>query len=71
MLFRSVIRNHVLEAYFSDTVNAHELRSDGTYVQVRPAAGEEPFDCQNWFICHPLFEPKAKGTLTRAIPSDS
>lgn len=72
-VLREVIRVHVLQSYLADTVNTSELLSDGRYVHVRPEPGEPLFDCQDWFISHPLFEqhPENNGTVTRAIPSDS
>jgi len=72
-ILREVIRDHVLQSYLADTVNTSELQSDGHYVHVRPEPGEPPFDCQNWFIAHPLFEQRSEnnGTVTRAIPSES
>jgi len=43
---RTVLKDTVLAAYLKDNVNARELRSDGTYLRVRPAEGEKRFDCQ-------------------------
>lgn len=43
---RSVLKDTVLAAYLKDNVNARELRADGTYVRVKPAAGEKSFDAQ-------------------------
>ena len=76
-LLREVIIERVLKPVLSDTVNAHELRPDGTYVRVRPQAGEAPFDSQAWFITHPLFEIEEHGgdtivnTAISAIPSSA
>lgn len=56
-VLREVIRDTVLQSYLTDTVNTHELLSDGTYVRVQPEPGEPPFDCQTWFMTHPLLEP--------------
>jgi len=47
---RAYLRNDVLEACMRDTVNARDLRADGTYVRVRPAPGEQPFDSQAYFM---------------------
>ena len=52
-LLREAIYERILKPYLADTVNAFELHSDGCYTRVRPAPGETPFDCQNWFISHP------------------
>ncbi len=49
---RDVLYEKVLKIYLADTINTHELQSDGTYQ--RPSVQEE-FDCQEWFITHPLF----------------
>ena len=73
-ILREVIRNHVLRSYLADTVNTSEMLPDGHYVHVRPEPGEPLFDCQSWFISHPLFEQRADNidtTITRAIPSES
>ncbi len=47
---RAYLRNDVLEACMRDTVNARELRADGTYIRVRPVPGEQPFDSQAYFM---------------------
>ena len=72
-LLRESIRDHVLHMYLADTVNTSELLPDGSYTPVRSTPGEPLFDCQNWFIAHPLFEKQIekKDPITRAIPSDS
>ena len=72
-VLRQVIRERVLQPYLADTVNAHELLSDGTYVRVRPAPGEPLFDSQSWCITHPLIEPSQDsiGDATSALPSGS
>ncbi|MDQ3045154.1 MAG: polyphosphate kinase 1 [Chloroflexota bacterium] len=44
------VRDHLLPAYWRDTVNARELGSDGVYYAVRPAPGEVPFDVHEWLI---------------------
>lgn len=46
----SYIRDDVLSRYLRDTVNARRLEPDGTWVPVKPAKGEEPFDVQQWFL---------------------
>jgi polyphosphate kinase len=70
-VLRQAIQTHVLDNLLKDTVNARELLPDGSYVRVRPQPGEEPFDCQAWFIKHPLFDlPPAEDTITTsAVPS--
>jgi polyphosphate kinase len=46
----AVIRNEILPAYFRDTINAWELRPDGSYARVELVPGEEPFDVQEWLM---------------------
>jgi polyphosphate kinase len=53
-VLREAILERLLKSELADTVNARELKPDGSYVRVQPAEGEPPFDCQNWFISHPL-----------------
>jgi polyphosphate kinase len=36
----------ILAGYLKDNVNARELRNDGSYVPMKPRAGEKQFDCQ-------------------------
>ncbi len=47
---RTWLRADVLDANMRDTVNARELRMDGNYVRVTPAADEQPFDSQAYFL---------------------
>ena len=72
-VLRQVIRERVLQTNLADTVNAHELLSDGTYVRLQPEPGEPLFDSQSWFITHRLIEPSQEGdsTATSAFPSGS
>ena len=44
------IRDVLLPAYLSDTVNTRELGSDGVWTAVQPKEGEEPFDLHSWLI---------------------
>jgi polyphosphate kinase len=46
---RRYLKDVALEAYLRDNTKARELRADGSYVRVRPAPGEEPFDSQTHF----------------------
>ncbi len=50
------IVERVIEPILADTCNAHELHADGTYTRMRAPEGVVPFDCQSWFLTHPLFE---------------
>jgi polyphosphate kinase len=70
---RVAIRDKILQTYLSDTANTSELLPDGSYVPVRPEPGEPLFDCQCWFITHPLFEPQPESheITTSALPSGS
>ncbi len=72
-VLRDAIRDHILQSLLADTVNARELLPDGCYIRVRPEPGEELFDSQDWFISHPLLEPRpdGNGTATSALPSGS
>lgn len=44
------LRDNVLEKYLEDTVNARELRPDGSWVMVSQENGSKPFDVQAWFL---------------------
>jgi len=55
-VLQEAVYTRVLLPILADTVNAHELRADGIYYRIQPRSGEEPFDSQNWFIAHPLFD---------------
>ncbi len=74
-LLRKVIEDKIIQPLLADTANAHKLLADGTYTPILPAPDEEPFNCQEWFMQHPLFdgdedmEPTDK-TIS-AIPSSS
>ena len=46
------LRDDVLEPYLRDTVNAHVLQPDGSYLRLSPAPGEAPFSAQSWFLSH-------------------
>jgi polyphosphate kinase len=47
---KTYLKDVVLAAYLRDNVRARELRIDGSYAKIQRAAGEEPFDCQEFFI---------------------
>lgn len=47
---KTYLKDVVLEAYLSDNVRARELQLDGSYAEVQRAPGEEPFDCQEYFL---------------------
>ena len=72
---RTRLLEHMLLPLLQDTANAHELQSDGSYKRIRASEGEEPFDCQNWLISHPLFnvdiDEDASNTTARAVPSSA
>jgi polyphosphate kinase len=53
-VLRVAICDRLLKPELADTVNAHELLSDGHYRRVQPEPGEPLFDSQEWFITHPL-----------------
>jgi polyphosphate kinase len=48
-LLAETIYGHILAVLFADNVKARELRSDGTYVRLRPA-GEMPINAQQVFL---------------------
>lgn len=50
-LRRSLV-NDILMKHIEDTVNAWELRSDGTYVKVLASNGDVSFDSQKWMMDH-------------------
>jgi len=74
---RTSILEHILNPVLADTANAHELLTDGSYVRIRPAEGEQPFDSQAYFITHPLFdmddedEAISTNSLINTIPSNA
>ena len=47
---KTYLKDVVLETYLRDNVRARELQIDGSYARIPRAAGEEPFDCQEFFI---------------------
>jgi len=46
------LRDVVLDAYLRDTARARRMGADGRYSRVVAAAGEAPFDAQDWLIDH-------------------
>jgi polyphosphate kinase len=48
-VLRHTLRDVEIPAYFRDTLNARELRANGTYARVQPHEGDAPFDEQAWF----------------------
>lgn len=72
---REAILERMLVPILADTVNAHELQSDGSYTRVQPQTGETPLDSQKWFITHPFFEvhddEHAREKTISAIPSSA
>jgi len=49
-ILKRKVRDDVIETYLNDTVDSHELNSDGTYRRIEPAAGEAPLSAQNHFM---------------------
>jgi polyphosphate kinase len=70
-LLREAVYERILKPFLADTINTQELQPDGHYTPVQPEPGETPFDCQNWFITHPLSDSNAdEGISTMsALPS--
>lgn len=46
---REYLKTAYLNSYLRDNVKARELQVDGSYIRVRPAEGEQPFNCQEEF----------------------
>ncbi|GCE26242.1 polyphosphate kinase [Dictyobacter alpinus] len=69
------LMDQMINPILRDNANAHMLQPDGSYIPIEPAEGEELFDCQQWFLDHPLFELNIDDTMTNptisAIPSSS
>ncbi len=61
-VLREAILERLLKLELADTANARELLPDGSYVRIRPAEGEKPFDCQDWFITHSLLGSDIEAT---------
>jgi polyphosphate kinase len=70
-VLRAALRDNLLKRMLADTVNARELQPNGTYLRILPDPGEPPFDCQAWFINHPMLvtEPVPLTPTISAIPS--
>jgi polyphosphate kinase len=74
IVLRKTLYTKVLDALLADTANAHALQPDGTYTRILPQPNEKPFDCQGWFLTHPLFdgdELEASDTTISALPSSA
>lgn len=68
---RMTILENMLQPILADTVNAHILQPNGTYLGVHPTDGQKPFDSQTWFLTHPLFhlrDDDTPDTTISAIP---
>ena len=48
-LLRDEIIREILPAFLSDCVKARELQSDGSYLRLKPAAGEKAAQAQLYF----------------------
>jgi polyphosphate kinase len=76
-IIRAAILKKKIHATLKDTVNAHILQPDGSYIRAVVPAGEEPFDSQDWFITHLLFDDhdehdeEVYDQTISAIPSSS
>jgi len=46
---KKYLKADVLDVYLRDNTNARELQPDGSYLRVRVADGDEPFDSQMYF----------------------
>jgi len=50
LALKKQVRDELLEPYLKDTVNAHLLQPDGTYIRLHPENGQPPFSVQNWYL---------------------
>ncbi|GAC1390896.1 MAG: polyphosphate kinase 1 [Ktedonobacteraceae bacterium] len=71
---RAVLYEKVLLTCLADTVNTHELQTDGSYQRLHAQKSEEEFDCQDWFITHSLYKdedsPEIYATTESVLFSD-
>lgn len=69
---RKRILKDILPCYMKDNVRARELQEDGTYQNLKPAAGEEPYRCQHDLLGLPAFpdRPVIHREEGEAVPSD-
>lgn len=44
------LRDDVLAIYLADNLKAREMKTDGSYVNLKPAAGEDPINSQVWLL---------------------
>jgi polyphosphate kinase len=44
------LRENVLAAYLRDNTRSRLMKSDGTYVRLKPGEKEEKFDVQEWLV---------------------
>lgn len=63
---RRVLKETILGFYLKDNVNARELRSDGSYVRLKPGDGDKRFDSQLEFE---TVEFSPKRTESKAVQS--
>lgn len=52
LALKKQVRDELLEPYLRDTVSAHLLQSNGTYIRLHPEAGQPPFSVQARFLAH-------------------
>jgi polyphosphate kinase len=63
----ALIKQEVLDAALCDTARARRLTSDGSYVRLRPAVGEEPLDSQ----LVPILTRAARAKVPRPVPREA
>jgi polyphosphate kinase len=44
------LKDEILSAYLADNVKKRKMRSDGTYVRVRPSASKPELNSQAWLV---------------------
>ena len=64
---RRVLKETILGFYLKDNVNARELRSDGSYVRLKPGDGEKRFDSQLEFETVEFSPKRTEGKAAQSI----
>ena len=62
---RSRIRREIIDCYLADNVKARRMQPDGSYVRVKPAKNEQPYDSQAALIPRALRVGKRPGTKAK------
>jgi polyphosphate kinase len=54
------LHDEILGTYLADTVKARRMQPDGSYVRLRPGAGQKALDSQAWFLARKPQRRRAK-----------